>query len=128
MENTNIEVDLTGDWREVIAAQEKIKVQGLSISYLPGKEATKKIIVGVDSEEFVANGGDTKDDVKIDSHYQDFAKYFANIGSQDITIDCGANVGLITEILAARSRVVYAFEPNPLLLVSNGSLAIFKVK
>jgi FkbM family methyltransferase len=31
----------------------------------------------------------------------------------DITIDCGANVGLITELLARSGATVYAFEPNP---------------
>jgi len=31
----------------------------------------------------------------------------------EIAIDCGANVGDITEILARRGATVYAFEPNP---------------
>lgn len=31
----------------------------------------------------------------------------------DIAIDCGANVGDITEILARRGATVHAFEPNP---------------
>ncbi|MEA3210047.1 MAG: hypothetical protein QOE70_3104 [Chthoniobacter sp.] len=31
----------------------------------------------------------------------------------DIAIDCGANVGNVTEHLAAHGATVYAFEPNP---------------
>jgi len=34
-------------------------------------------------------------------------------GPDEIAIDCGANVGDITEILARRGATVYAFEPNP---------------
>jgi FkbM family methyltransferase len=32
---------------------------------------------------------------------------------QDIAIDCGANVGKITRILAQQRGTIYAFEPNP---------------
>jgi FkbM family methyltransferase len=31
----------------------------------------------------------------------------------DVTIDCGANVGLVTELLAQTGADVYAFEPDP---------------
>ena len=31
----------------------------------------------------------------------------------DIAIDCGANVGHVTDLLAASGATVYAFEPNP---------------
>jgi len=31
----------------------------------------------------------------------------------DLAIDCGANIGNITELLAERGAVVHAFEPNP---------------
>jgi FkbM family methyltransferase len=34
-------------------------------------------------------------------------------GPGEIAIDCGANVGNVTELLAARGATVYAFEPNP---------------
>jgi FkbM family methyltransferase len=33
--------------------------------------------------------------------------------AQDIAIDCGANVGNITKLLARQPATVYAFEPNP---------------
>jgi FkbM family methyltransferase len=32
---------------------------------------------------------------------------------QDIAIDCGANVGKITRLLARQPATIYAFEPNP---------------
>ena len=32
---------------------------------------------------------------------------------QDIAIDCGANVGKITRLLARQAATIYAFEPNP---------------
>jgi FkbM family methyltransferase len=35
------------------------------------------------------------------------------IGRHDIALDCGANVGVITSILARNQSRVYAFEPNP---------------
>jgi FkbM family methyltransferase len=31
----------------------------------------------------------------------------------DIAVDCGANIGKITQILAQQKATVYAFEPNP---------------
>jgi FkbM family methyltransferase len=38
---------------------------------------------------------------------------FHQLGPGDIAIDCGANLGLITEILAKGGAEVHAFEPNP---------------
>jgi FkbM family methyltransferase len=35
------------------------------------------------------------------------------LGPGDVAIDCGANVGNVTEHLAAGGATVYAFEPNP---------------
>ncbi|MCC5843401.1 MAG: FkbM family methyltransferase [Verrucomicrobia bacterium] len=34
------------------------------------------------------------------------------LGPEDAAVDCGANVGVFTEILARRGAQVYAFEPN----------------
>ncbi len=38
---------------------------------------------------------------------------FDVLGPGDVAIDCGANVGLVTEVLANRGAEVHAFEPNP---------------
>jgi FkbM family methyltransferase len=38
---------------------------------------------------------------------------FHSLGPGDIAIDCGANLGAITRILAAGGATVHAFEPNP---------------
>lgn len=38
---------------------------------------------------------------------------FHALGPGDIAIDCGANLGAITRILAAGGATVHAFEPNP---------------
>ena len=38
---------------------------------------------------------------------------FLNLGPQDIAIDCGANLGVITTVLARSGAQVHAFEPNP---------------
>lgn len=38
---------------------------------------------------------------------------FANIGPGDLVIDCGANMGHITQMLADKGAEVHAFEPNP---------------
>lgn len=38
---------------------------------------------------------------------------FANLGPDDVAIDCGANVGLVTARMAERGATVHAFEPNP---------------
>lgn len=38
---------------------------------------------------------------------------FGNPGPGDLAIDCGANEGLVTEVLAAGGAEVHAFEPNP---------------
>lgn len=40
-------------------------------------------------------------------------KVFDILNSGDIAIDCGANVGKVTEQMAAKGATVYAFEPNP---------------
>ena len=36
-----------------------------------------------------------------------------DIGAGDIVLDCGANVGNVTDVLLASGATVYAFEPNP---------------
>jgi FkbM family methyltransferase len=38
---------------------------------------------------------------------------FLNLGPDDIAIDCGANLGVITTVLARSGAQVHAFEPNP---------------
>ena len=38
---------------------------------------------------------------------------FNQLKEGDIAIDCGANVGNVTEKMAEKGAVVYAFEPNP---------------
>lgn len=38
---------------------------------------------------------------------------FADLGPGDVAIDGGANLGLVTEVLAANGAEVHAFEPNP---------------
>jgi len=42
-----------------------------------------------------------------------FLQAAAGLGAADIAIDCGANVGRYTEVLARSGARVYAFEPNP---------------
>lgn len=42
-----------------------------------------------------------------------FNKAAAALLPDDIAIDCGANVGKFTRVLAANGARVYAFEPNP---------------
>lgn len=37
----------------------------------------------------------------------------AGLEKTDIAIDCGANVGKITDVMAQSGATVYAFEPNP---------------
>lgn len=41
------------------------------------------------------------------------SKVFDVLRPGDIAIDCGANVGNVTEKMANRGATVYAFEPNP---------------
>ena len=38
---------------------------------------------------------------------------FRDLGPGTIAVDCGANVGRVSALLAARGADVYAFEPNP---------------
>lgn len=38
---------------------------------------------------------------------------FDSLGPDDVTIDCGANVGDVTAVMAERGATVFAFEPNP---------------
>lgn len=37
----------------------------------------------------------------------------ARLGPGDVAIDCGANVGVFTTLMAQSGATVYAFEPNP---------------
>jgi FkbM family methyltransferase len=37
----------------------------------------------------------------------------AALAPGEVAIDCGANVGSVTELMARRGAIVYAFEPNP---------------
>ncbi|MCH8493866.1 MAG: FkbM family methyltransferase [Idiomarina sp.] len=47
-----------------------------------------------------------------------FAAAVENLTEQDVVIDCGANVGIYTEIMARSGAQVYAFEPNPIAFVA----------
>jgi hypothetical protein len=38
---------------------------------------------------------------------------FRRLGAGTLAVDCGANVGFVTALVAARGADVYAFEPNP---------------
>ena len=40
-------------------------------------------------------------------------KIVRNLGSDDICIDCGANVGVYSQLFAKYGSQVYSFEPNP---------------
>jgi FkbM family methyltransferase len=40
-------------------------------------------------------------------------RVFRSLGPGQLAVDCGANVGVTTGLLAARGAEVYAFEPNP---------------
>jgi FkbM family methyltransferase len=42
-----------------------------------------------------------------------FRSAFSALGPGSIAIDCGANVGIYTALMAERHATVYAFEPNP---------------
>lgn len=42
-----------------------------------------------------------------------FSRYLTKLDTNGIAIDCGANVGNISEILAKTGVTVYSFEPNP---------------
>ncbi len=43
----------------------------------------------------------------------DFALAAAQLRAGDVAIDCGANVGIYTTMMAAQGATVYAFEPDP---------------
>lgn len=43
---------------------------------------------------------------------QRYASTFASLTASDIAIDCGANIGNITKMMANTGATVYAFEPN----------------
>lgn len=42
-----------------------------------------------------------------------FNQVLGSLDSDDIAIDCGANLGVFTRLLAATGATVYAFEPDP---------------
>ncbi|MFK7694094.1 FkbM family methyltransferase [Paenibacillus sp. HJGM_3] len=44
---------------------------------------------------------------------QDNEELFHGIGPGDVAIDCGANIGVVTQKLADLGAFVFAFEPNP---------------
>jgi FkbM family methyltransferase len=44
---------------------------------------------------------------------RDLRRLFRALGPGSLAVDCGANVGRVTALLAERGSEVYAFEPNP---------------
>ena len=42
-----------------------------------------------------------------------YDRIFRALKKDDVAVDCGANVGRFTEIMARNGATVYAFEPNP---------------
>ncbi len=53
--------------------------------------------------------------VLIEKHLEELRKsgIVEEINEESICIDCGANVGNVTEIFASKGATVHAFEPNP---------------
>lgn len=47
-----------------------------------------------------------------------FAEHLANMSPGDFAVDCGANVGVITEQMARTGAAVEAFEPDPIVFES----------
>lgn len=48
---------------------------------------------------------------EIINQHSDFL--FKKLNKNSLAVDCGANVGVITEKMAEKGAMVYAFEPNP---------------
>ena len=44
---------------------------------------------------------------------REFQEILASLGPDDIVVDCGANVGIITTMLAETGATVHSFEPDP---------------
>jgi FkbM family methyltransferase len=49
----------------------------------------------------------------VDEAERVFRQAAGELGAEDIAIDCGANIGRYTEVVARSGARVYAFEPNP---------------
>src|SRR5688500_6473496 len=49
-----------------------------------------------------------------ETYSRSYDRIFWSLGEQDIAIDCGANIGHYTAIMARSGATVYAFEPNPI--------------
>jgi FkbM family methyltransferase len=47
---------------------------------------------------------------------QRFRKVLAHLDANDVVIDCGANVGVVSKKFAAKGCQVHAFEPDPVAL------------
>lgn len=45
--------------------------------------------------------------------HPDSVRVLKKLSKKDIAVDCGANVGRFTEMMAQTGATVYAFEPNP---------------
>jgi len=54
-------------------------------------------------------------DTRIGRHFRNwkYDRLFNALSSNDIVIDCGANVGKVTKRMAKSGATVYAFEPDP---------------
>ncbi len=50
---------------------------------------------------------------KLQRFYNNMRLRSINLRKGDIAIDCGANVGKVSSVLARHGATVYAFEPNP---------------
>ncbi len=48
-----------------------------------------------------------------DAPLNGFLERIQGLGPGDVAIDCGANVGLVTRVMADSGATVHAFEPNP---------------
>ena len=50
---------------------------------------------------------------RTETHNKKYDRIFDSLRKGDIAIDCGANIGHYTEVMARKGATVHAFEPNP---------------
>ncbi len=61
----------------------------------------------------MGNQPNMKEEAGVGGLNENSEEVFSPIGYGDITIDCGANHGLISQKMADKGALVFAFEPNP---------------
>jgi len=95
----------------VIGCNAVVNTDVLPFSIVAGSPARR---IGINKEALYAHQQQYRKNQNVFLQQFEMSEHYSNILPGSVCIDCGANLGAITAMLADKGATVYAFEPHPL--------------